>query len=230
MDVLTQIQAEIERELLASESAIVLRRIRQRIGELTFGDLMVLLATPAGRRLHARGFAELLPAEPEARPPARRRVKQADVSGALLAALHAAGRPLSLRELVEAVGHGLRQVQRAMQQLRARGQVLMVDPPPRPTYWAQQGGEYRMTTASRNAADVVAALRAGGALSLREVCAATGLTEERARRAIAHLLDSGQVQRLGRSVSTRYVDATTAAEVSDSAVRTGPRPGAGDAA
>lgn len=213
MGVLTEIQAEIERELLECESTLLLRQLRQRSHELTFGELKDLLGSPAGRRLHACGLAELFVAPIAASPPPRdagqarpSRVKRETIAAALLAALHASRRPLTPRELVTAVGHDAAQVQRTLRELRERGLVLMVDLPPRPTYWAQEGGEYTgSATASRNAAEVVAALRAAGrSMALREVTAASGLTEEKVRRALAFLINSGQVLRLGRSVSTRY--------------------------
>jgi len=214
MGVLTEIQAEIERELLECESTLLLRQLRQRCHELTFGELKELLGSPAGRRLHACGLEELFLAPHEATSspprdagePRASRVKRETIAAALLAALHASRRPLTPRELVAAVGHDAAQVQRTLRELRERGQVLMVDLPPRPTYWAQEGGEYTGgATASRNAAEVVAALRAAGrSVTLREVTAASGLTEEKVRRALAFLINSGQVLRLGRSVSTRY--------------------------
>ena len=67
MGVLTEIQAEIERELLECESTLLLRQLRQRSHELTFGELKDLLGSPAGRRLHACGLAELFVAPIAAR-------------------------------------------------------------------------------------------------------------------------------------------------------------------
>lgn len=218
MRVASEIRAEIERELIEYESSLLLRKLQARIHEVTFGELRELLASPAGRLLLARPVEELMsarePAPPRARP---RRATQADTAGELLKVLYASVCPLTPRALVEATGRDSTQVQRALRLLRERGQILMVDRPPRPSYWAQEGGDYAgVTTESRHAAEVVAALRASGrSLSLRELASASGLSEERVRRAVTFLINSRQVTRSGRSVSTRYAVAAPPREAAE---------------
>lgn len=206
MDVLSQLWVEVEREVLASESTILLRLVRQRIGELTLGDLKALLASPAGRRLHGRGLEELFSAGNDVIP-AKERTQPAELAQAVLAALQASGRPLSANELGDAVGCGPQRLSRVLQLLSARGAVVVVESSPRPTYRAQHGGADRDTTrAPRHAAEVVAALEAAdGGLVLRGLSASTGLTDEQVRRVLAYLMNSGQVVRVGKSISTRYI-------------------------
>ncbi len=207
----SEIRAEIERELIDCEAELLLRKLQLRARELTFGDLKELLDSPAGRRLHGHAVEALVRASDGARPAARpRRTNQEETAREILAVLHASRCPLGPRALCEATGRDSMQVQRALRQLRERGQVLMVDRPPRPTYWAQEGGDYTgASTASRHAAQVAAALRGGGrGLSLRELSEAAELSEERVRRALTYLINTRQVLRFGRSVSTRYALAT----------------------
>lgn len=207
MDVLSQLWIEVEREALASESTILLRLVRQRIGELTLGDLKALLTSPAGRRLHGHGLQELFSAGNDVMPAKVPRKRTEALVQAVLAVLHASRAPLSTGELLAAVGCSDQELSRTLRRLRARAQILLVDPPPRPTYRAQQGGAYKISArAPRRAGEVLAAFQAsGGGLTLRDLCASTGLTDEQLRRVLAYLMNSGQVVRAGKSISTRYL-------------------------
>lgn len=208
MNVMSQLWNEVAQEVLASEATILLRLVRQRIGELTLGELKDLLASPAGRRLHGRCLEELFSAGNDASPPRERRSKPEQVAQAVLAVLHASTRPLRASDLLDAVGCTPPQLYGALRLLRELGQVLLVDPAPRPTYWAQPGGAYRtLARAPRHAGQVLDALQGsdGTGLTLRELSASTGLSDEQVRRVLAYLMNCGQVLRTGRSISTRYL-------------------------
>jgi hypothetical protein len=167
MDVLSQLWIEVAQEVQVSESTILLRLVRQRIGELTLGQLKELLASPAGRRLHGRCIKDLFSAGNDVSPPSDRRAQSE--------------------------------------------QVLMVAPPPRPTFRAHAGGATTDSTrAPRHAAATVAALQdTDGGLTLRELRASIGLSDEQVRRVLAHLMKTGQVVRTGRSINTRYMATAT---------------------
>jgi hypothetical protein len=203
MDVRLRLQAEFEREVADSEAAVLLRLIRARSGELTIGDLVALLDTPHGARLHAHPAVELRLD--------RGSTTRADPSGekaiqALYTMLQRAEQPMTMGALARLAGCTLAQTGERLDALVAAGLVAAIDRPPEPRGFAvvADPGQPR-TAVLLLAALVVTILRASGrSMKLMDLIAASGCSEERIRRATRHLKLSQKVTCTGRNSGTRY--------------------------